>query len=97
MQPSSPQPFTPHKSEPRPVAFPEVNFRYVAPAGMEATCGDLPCFRDTGIAISCWSFPSISQRLRFLFTGKLWFTVLSNGHPPITLAVLKPADQLVAR
>ena len=90
----SPNPFTSPKSDPRPVAFTDSNFTYRSPAGMEESCGDLPCFRAVGIAISCWSFPSIKQRIRFLFTGKIWFTVIGLGHPPIALSVLKPTDEI---
>ena len=97
MPSSPPNPFTPHKSDPRPVAFTGSYFVYVSPAGMEESCGDLPCFRDVGIAISCWSFPSIKQRIRFLFTGQIWFTVIGSGHPPIALGIIKPVDQLKAR
>jgi hypothetical protein len=76
--------------EPRPIPFPRANFTYTAPAGMEETCGDLPCFRGVGVAVSCWFFPSWRDRLRFLLTGKMHLTVLMNGHPPVALSV---ADQ----
>jgi hypothetical protein len=59
-------------------------------------CGDLPCFRAPGVTVSCWHFPSLKQRLKFLFTGKLWFYCIADSHPPISLAVDMP-DALKSR
>ena len=44
-------------NEPRPVKFPQVNFTYLPPAGLEEMCGELPCFRGRDMAISCWRVP----------------------------------------
>jgi hypothetical protein len=72
------------------VRFAEANFTYTAPAGMEDDCGNLPCFRSPlAPTVSCWQF-SLRQRLRLLFTGKLWLMVLMQGHPPVGLRVEKP-------
>lgn len=69
-----------------------MNFTYKAPPGLEAVCGDLPCFKGPGQAISCWYFPSWKDRLRFLFTGRMWFWALTDSHPPISLLVKSPFE-----
>ena len=36
--------------------------------------------------ISCWHL-SFWERLKLLFTGRLWFSVIGNAQPPIWLGV----------
>jgi len=87
---------TPNPNEPQPVKFPEVNFTYTSPKGMEETCGSLPCHIVRGdntkpaMAISCWKFPTRDQRLKFLKDGLMWLTVIGSGHPPVALGVSSP-------
>lgn len=77
------------KAEPRPIDFPQANFTYTAPPGMEDSCGKLRCFRAPGQAISCWKFP-IVDRIRFLVTGKMWAYMLMDAHPPISFMTTSP-------
>lgn len=73
------------KPDARPIKFPQVNFTYTKPAEMtKEECGDLPCFRSENRTISCWEF-SWRDRLRFLWTGKMWLMLISSGHPPVCL------------
>jgi hypothetical protein len=69
--------------------FPQVNFTYRTPPGMQDTCGDLPVYRGENMAVSLWKFPW-RQRWRFLFSGKMWIWVMMNGHPPISLTTYTP-------
>jgi len=79
----------PEEAEARPVDFPGSNFTYRAPVGMEAECGDLPCYRQPGMAISCWKF-GLLARLRFLFTGRIFLWLLTDSHPPVTVTTEAP-------
>jgi hypothetical protein len=76
------------KSEPKPVSFEHQNIIWKAPPGM-ANCGDLPGYRDKSFTISCWKFP-FWQRIRFLFTGRIWIWVHLPIQPPISLQVKSP-------
>jgi hypothetical protein len=49
-------------------------------------CGGLPVYRDYGKFISCWA-PSWRERIRLLFGQRVWMTVVSNSHPPVSLHV----------
>ena len=82
--------FFPKKPDAKPVKFAEANFTYTTPHGMtKEQCGDLPCFRSETHAISCWQFP-LRDRLRFLFTGRMWLYLLMSGHPPVCLMADTP-------
>lgn len=73
------------KPDARPIKFPQANFTYTTPPEMtKEECGDLPCFRSENRTISCWEF-SWRDRLRFLWTGKMWLLLISSGHPPVCL------------
>ena len=72
-----------------PVSFREQNILFRPPAGMENKVGDLPAFMGEGQVISCWRL-SLRERLRLLFTGRLWFSVIGNDQPPIWLGVYTP-------
>jgi len=73
--------------EPNAVKFKGANFTYTAPKEME-NCADLPCYRGKGIAVSCWKF-SLFDRVRFILTGRIWLTLLMDGHPPVALTAAK--------
>ncbi len=50
---------------------------------------DLPCYRDSEHVISGWSM-TFKERIKVLFTGRVWFWVVGNNHPPISLDVDYP-------
>lgn len=72
-----------------PVPFREANTVFKAPAGMEDKVGDLPAFRGEGQVISCWHL-TLWERIKLLFTGRLWFSVIGTAQPPIWLGVNRP-------
>ena len=59
---------------------------YNPPEGMEDKCDALPAFRGEGQVISCWHL-TLWERIKLLLTGRLWFSVIGNGQPPIWLGV----------
>ena len=69
-----------------PIEFKQQNIVFTAPAGMEDKVEQLPAFRGEGQVISCWHL-SFWERLKLLFTGRLWFSVIGNAQPPIWLGV----------
>jgi len=80
----------PKKLDAKAVVFPEKNFTYKRPENLtEEQCRDLPCFRCSTHTVSCWEFP-FRDRLRFLFTGRLWLYLMMNGHPPVALMAESP-------
>ena len=52
---------------------------------------NLPIRRDENMVISCWTAP-FRKRVRFLFTGKIWFSCMGRTHPPIRISIDKPFD-----
>lgn len=81
------------REDPKPVAFPQVNFTYTKPASMtDEECGSLPCFRSPNFTVSCWSM-ALRDRLRVLVTGKVWLTLVMNGHPPVSIGASAPFAQ----
>lgn len=48
----------------------------------DGVCGGLPVFRNGHTFISCWR-GSLWARILFLWTGKLWLGVVSEGQPPV--------------
>ena len=69
-----------------PIPFREQNITYNPPEGMEDKCDALPAFRGEGQVISCWHL-TLWERSKLLLTGRLWFSVIGNGQPPIWLGV----------
>ena len=72
-----------------PTSFPEQNIIFNPPEGMEERCDPLPAFRGDGQVISCWRL-TFWERVKLLFTGRLWFSVIGNAQPPIWLGVHCP-------
>lgn len=73
----------------KPMNFEEQNCTY---AENQKEYMPLPAFRDSkGQAVSCWGL-SLAERLRVLFTGKIWVSTLTFNNPlqPIALEVDKP-------
>ena len=66
-----------------PVPFPEANFTWRGwPADDERNeVGDLPSFKDGNQTISCWRL-TWRERLRALFTGRVWLSV-QGQQPPV--------------
>jgi len=80
----------------RPVPFCESNGTLTAPVGMK-DCGDLPVHRDGAHCISCWQL-SAAERLRLLFTGRVWLWVFAGStHPPIAIEARFPFVKANAR
>lgn len=78
----------------KPVEFPEQNTVY---AKDQPEYIPLPAFKDNGpegAVISCWQL-SFKERIRLLFTGKLWVSLWSF-HKPLTpsLFTTKKSDVL---
>lgn len=64
----------------KPIEFPEQNIVF---AKDQPEYLPLPAFRNDspeGEVISCWQL-SFSERLRILFTGKLWVSLMSFNKP----------------
>ncbi len=57
---------------------------------MQEEFGDLPCFRTPYLQVTCWRFPSVWQRIRFLVTGRLWLIALGSVPSPLMLSIPKP-------
>ena len=72
-----------------PIQFYEQNIIFVPPPGMEEKVDDLPAFKGQGQVISCWRL-SLWERIKLLFTGRLWFSVIGTAHPPIWMGVNCP-------
>ena len=71
-----------------PGTFPQANFTYTAPAGMD-NCDPLPVYKGADMAVSCWPL-TWRQRLALLWRGKLWLMVVMPGHPPVALMTRSP-------
>ena len=67
-----------------PVDFPQSNNVWRGWDGTEdrAQVLDLPVYRDWNESISCWKL-TWRERLAVLLTGRVWFHVLRDVHPPI--------------
>ena len=76
-----------------PATFPESNTvwkGWPAKKGREAV-GDLPSFREGDRTISCWKLTPW-ERLRVLFTGRVWLHVIGN-QPPVCVQGHYPFDR----
>ena len=76
-----------------PITFPEQNMTLTKPASMtDEQCSSMGVHAtnlSTGpVCISCWKM-GFWERVRVLFTGKVWAWVMSakNAQPPIALGV----------
>lgn len=74
----------------KPTDFPESNFTFTRPSSMtEEECGDLQVYRDPAVIISCWQL-TWRERLRLLFTGRLWLWIMGQGMPPVCMTISSP-------
>ena len=71
----------------KPIDFPQSTKVLQRPSTMaESECQSLPVWNDGVQCISCWK-PSIKDRLRILFGGKVWLGVMSGKtQPPVFLS-----------
>jgi len=73
------------------VKFPECNVTY---AEDQPEYLPLPALKmDDGEIVTCWN-PSILERLKILFTGKIWLNVLTFNKPlqPLLMSANKPVN-----
>lgn len=61
----------------KPIRFKEQNCTY---AENQPEYLPLPAFKDNNEVVSCWSL-SLAERLRLLFTGRLWVSLMTFGKP----------------
>jgi hypothetical protein len=62
----------------KPIKFKEQNCTY---AENQDEYGNLPAFKDeNGVVISCWKL-SFKERVRILFYGNMWLSLLSFNKP----------------
>ena len=72
-----------------PIDFKQSNMKLTAP-GSIPDCGDLPVYTDGKQCISCWKL-SIKERIKILFTGRVWLDVIGHRtQPPVWVDVKKP-------
>lgn len=78
----------------KPISFEEQNRVLQRPDGMTAEeCGSLPVFANEKMTISKWK-GSFKDRLKFLFTGKLWlFVWYGTTQPPVNLSSNYPFER----
>jgi hypothetical protein len=81
----------------KPIKFAEVNITF---AKDQPEYQPLPAFRDPGpegAVISCWRL-SWRERIKLLFTGKLWLSLWSF-HKPLTpsLPTVNKSDVLITK
>lgn len=71
----------------KPINFPQSTKVLQKPSTMSTSeCGSLHVWSDGKQCVSCWK-PSIIERIKILFTGKVWLGVLSGGtQPPVFLS-----------
>ena len=76
----------------KPVEFEGVNVRYAEDQDEYLT---LPCLVEPdGRAVSCWEL-SFIDRVRALFSGKVWLHILTHGNPlqPVYLQTDSPLQK----
>ena len=75
----------------KPTTFPQA-FKTLTPPNGIKKCGDLPVFTDGNNVVSCWK-PSLWERIRIVFGGKVFLGVLSgNTQPPVWMTTENPFE-----
>jgi hypothetical protein len=71
----------------KPIDFPQSTKVLQRPSVMaESECQSLPVWNDGKQCVSCWK-PTLIERLKILFYGKVWLGVLSgNTQPPVFIS-----------
>jgi len=78
----------------KPINFSEKNKIFKAPKGM-LNCMHIPVYNDSIDTISCWR-GSFWDRLRFLFSGKMWMCVhAGETQPPVWISTHYPFENPV--
>ena len=72
-----------------PITFDEANNILKAAPGTEDEVEDLPIYYGDTDIISCWS-ATWWERLQILFTGRVWFWIMGETHPPVSLQTYYP-------
>jgi len=76
-----------------PINFKEANKNFIKPDSMtDEECGSLPAYQDEKYLISCWR-PSIKERIKLLFAGKIWAWIYGQNQPPISLGCKSPFNK----
>ncbi|MGE5494592.1 MAG: hypothetical protein ACM3S4_04755 [Burkholderiales bacterium] len=75
----------------KPIEFKEQNATFVLPADNEGkTARKLPAYKsDDGHIVSCWRM-NLKDRLKALFTGRVWLGLNANSQPPVLLTTRYP-------
>lgn len=74
----------------KPAKFEEVNLTYTRPENMtDEECGSLPVHQYERGIISCWKL-SFCERVKVIFTGRVWLDVAATRQPPVWLGVNTP-------
>ncbi len=75
----------------KPAEFTEQNKTLLRPPSMtDKECLSLPVFTDGRHCISLWQ-GSFRERVKFLFTGEMWFLIVSGQtQPPVKLQINNP-------
>ena len=71
----------------KPIDFPQSTKVLQKPSNMtDKECSPLHVWSDGKQCVSCWK-PTFMERMKILFTGKVWIGVMSgNTQPPIFVA-----------
>lgn len=73
-----------------PIDFEGSNVLFGAPSTMTAEeCGDLPCFFDGDVVVSCWELTP-DELEHVMSTGQVWLMVWGGGTPPVCITGEKP-------
>lgn len=82
----------------KPIHFPEVTKELQRPSSMtDEQCGPLPVYNDGQVSISCWHM-TLVERLRVLWTGRMWLGVhMGITQPPVWLDTKRPFAPPVKR
>ena len=75
----------------KPINFKESNKYLEKPKNMsDDECSALHIFNDKKQCISCWN-ASIFERIKFLFSGNIWLSILSGTtQPPVWVSIKYP-------
>ena len=79
----------------KPIDFKESNCNLGRPQGTTAEqCSSLPILQSNDFCISLWQ-ATWKDRIRFLFTGRMWLSVWSGKtQPPVKLSIEEPFNRV---
>lgn len=72
----------------KPSMFPQANAVLKAPPGYEDVVTDLPVCKTTmdtigNVIVSCWVVCSFWERIKFIFSGRIYVVCKGHTHPPL--------------